>query len=48
MHTPSKQDTLIFPFLLKQFRFHRLTWHNGVIPPDVVWLKLGGMAQTGW
>ena len=21
---------------------HRLTWHNGAIPPDEIWLKLGG------
>ena len=24
------------------FRIHRLTWHNGAIPENEIWLKLGG------
>ena len=23
------------------FRIHRLTWHNGAIPENEIWLKLG-------
>ena len=36
-------STIKINILLKIFnRVHRLTWHNGAIPEEEIWIKLGG------
>lgn len=35
-------DSLLTKFTCTLYSVHRLTWHNGSIPNDEIWVKIGG------
>ena len=42
VHTCSLYMHLVHVHLYAQHSVNRLTWHSSVIPPNEVWVKLGG------